>query len=418
MKNGLIGDEGTTPVEHQTAAQLDSESPPPSTAVAPSDSDRRRRNLASGNKSAFLQQLKQEYFNDILRARAHTKHFRHTRAQTIGNRVRTLAFLFGVLIPAWISIDALYLSGREIQTLAVMRLVTGIACLSLAFWRSANHDLPTSRIKLALLVVIPSLFQTAAHLYLEQSSYQGLPPGYHFFPFMIITLGAIFPLTILEGGFLAVFITGLHVGTAAYTSELTSLDTLNDIWLLVLLALITGWAALTQLTMLMRLYRQAHRDPLTGLANRRSIVAYLQQEVAHSREFNNPLSLMLLDLDKFKRVNDSYGHAAGDEVLKRFAGLLVEQSRAEDLVGRYGGEEFLMVLSGTPCHGAQQIAERLRTSCHGERVRVPTGDQLSFTTSIGVAEMRPDETIEQMLKRVDDALYAAKGGGRDRVVIA
>ncbi|HEY5717227.1 MAG TPA: GGDEF domain-containing protein [Motiliproteus sp.] len=383
-----------------------------------SAADRRHRNTAGINKTAFLQQLKQEYFHDILRARSHTKHFRHTRAQTIGNRVRTLAFLFAALLPAWIVVDSFYLQGNEILTLALMRLVTGGACLALAIWRADNHDLLTSRIKLALLVLIPSLFQTTAHLYLDQSSYHGLPPGYHFFPFMIVTLGAIFPLTIMEGGFLAVFVTGLHLGTAAYTGTLTTLSTLNDVWLLVLLALITGWAALTQLTMLMRLYRQAHRDPLTGLANRRSIVSYLQQELAHCRTNKLPLSLMLLDLDKFKRVNDQHGHAAGDEVLKSFAHLLISQSRAEDLVGRYGGEEFLMVLSGTPCQGAHKIAERLRLACHAEQVKVPTGELLNFTTSIGVAEAQPGEQIEQMLKRVDDALYAAKGGGRDRVVIA
>ncbi|WP_210395700.1 GGDEF domain-containing protein [Motiliproteus sediminis] len=379
--------------------------------------ERRRQHRASSNKTAFLQQLKQEYFYDILRARSHSRHFRHTRAQTISNRVRTLAFLLGVLIPAWITIDTLYLSGSELFFISLLRLATGGALLGLAFWRSESHSLHLSRVKLAALVLISSLFHTVAHLYLNASG-TGIPPGYHFFPFMIITLGAIFPLTIMEGGWLALFITATHLGTAAYEGELTTLQTLNDIWLLVLLALITGWAALTQLTMMMRLYRQAHRDPLTGLANRRSIVAYLEREVLHSREHDVALSLMLLDLDKFKRINDTHGHAAGDEVLKTFASLLVSQSREEDLVGRYGGEEFLMILSGTPKSGAHQIAERLRSACHQQRVIIPAGEALQFTTSIGVAELNQDESIEQMLKRVDDALYAAKGGGRDRVVIA
>lgn len=379
--------------------------------------ERRRRQRATTNKQAFLQKLKQEYFLDILRARSHTRHFRHTRAKTLSNRVRTLAFLLGVLIPAWISVDVFYLAGDELRFVVFARLVTGACCLALALWRSDIHNLRSARFRLALLILLPSVFQTLAHLYLDGRELP-LPPGYVFFPFMIISLGAIFPLTILEGASLASFLTGLHLATAAYTDDLFKQQTLNEIWLLVLLALISGWAALTQLTMMMRLYRQAHRDPLTGLANRRSIVTYLEQEVRSSRRNETPLSLMLLDLDKFKRFNDHYGHAAGDEVLIHFANLLVAQSRAEDLVGRYGGEEFLMVLSDTSREGAQQIAERLRLACHEEEVITPTGDPLRFTTSIGVAQMHPDESIDQALKRVDDALYAAKGGGRDRVVIA
>jgi diguanylate cyclase (GGDEF)-like protein len=267
--------------------------------------------------------------------------------------------------------------------------------------------------------LIPSTFQTIAHLYLMQSDFNTLPAGYHFFPFLIITLSAIFPLTIYEGGILAAFVAALYIGTAKYLGVLDLTETLNDIWLLMLLGLIAGWAALTQLTMLMRLYRQAHRDSLTGLANRRSITAYLKREVSYSHATKTPLSILLFDLDKFKRVNDSYGHAAGDEVLKVFSQLMIGQSRNEDLVGRYGGEEFLMILSNTNIEIAQKIGERLRLSCHDQQIESPSGEDLfNFTTSIGVAELTANESVTLLLKRVDDALYEAKGAGRDRVVVA
>ena len=339
-----------------------------STNPARSGTDRRSPPLKDAsqrephNKQAFIQQLKQEYLYDLLRARSHSKHFRHTRAQYISSRVRSISLILAILIPAWIAVDAFFLPADDFKTIALLRLISGAACLALFLWREANHDLIIARLKLALLVIIPSCFHTATQFFLLGNGHE-LPAGYHFFPFLIIGLGAIFPLTIVEGGYLASFVVGLYVVTKLLLGDLLALDSLNDIWLLTLLASIAGWAALTQLSMMMRLYRQAHRDPLIGLANRRSIVGFLEREVQQSRELDVPLSVILLDLDKFKRINDTFGHAVGDQVLRHFSELLIGQSRAEDLVGRYGGEEFLMILSSTPQQTAQQVAERLRQTC-------------------------------------------------------
>jgi diguanylate cyclase (GGDEF)-like protein len=380
-------------------------------------SQRRTPEQQRSTKRAFLDRLKQEFFYDILRARTHSKHFRHTRALAITNRVRTLALMLAVLIPAWIAVDALYLPQGDTQMIAMLRLLTGAACFGLCIWSRDNHDLQTARFKLALLVIFPSMFHTASQALLLGDG-QPLPAGYHFFPFLIISLGAIFPMTILEGAFLAFFVVGLYIVTALVQGDLLSLQSLNDIWLLALLALISGWAALTQLTMMMRLYRQAHRDPLTGLANRRSIINFLEREVEHSRDIDAPLSVILMDLDKFKRINDTHGHTIGDQVLQNFADLLTSQSRNEDLVGRYGGEEFLMILSATDREDGVQIAERLRQTCTEQRVELEDGEPLSYSTSAGVTALRPGESIEDMMKRVDDALYNAKGYGRNRVVAA
>ncbi len=378
---------------------------------------RRKSPPGRNTKAEFLRRLKQEYLLDIVRASSHSKHFRHTRAQYINSRVRSIAFLLGLLIPAWIIVDTFYLSDDVLHTVAIMRAATGVACLALGFWSGENHNLPLSRVKLALLIVIPSLFQTVAHIYLEQVQHS-LPAGYHFFPFMIISLSAIFPLTILEGGLISSTVVTLYIVTTAYLGKLFSLNTLNDVWLLLLLALIAGWAALTQLTMLMRLYRQAHRDSLTGLANRRAIMNHLKREVAYAKSNKSPLTIVLLDLDRFKSVNDQYGHAIGDEVLKHFAEMAIEQSRSEDLVGRFGGEEFLMILTNTALDSAEKIAERFRLACQALHVEVPNAEPIRFTTSIGVAQLQPGEGVVGLLKRVDDALYAAKGNGRDRVVVA
>tara|TARA_R110001583_G_scaffold116010_2_gene266635 strand:+ start:305 stop:1555 length:1251 start_codon:yes stop_codon:yes gene_type:complete len=370
------------------------------------------------SKPATFKRLIQEYFFDILRARTHSKHFRQTRALYISNRVRSLSLILALLIPAWIAVDALYLPSSDLWTIAILRLLTGAACLGLAFWSKGSHDLKTSRYKLALLVLIPSLFHTATQVYLVSTSHDTIPAGYHFFPFLIISLGSIFPLTIFEGGFIASFITGLYILTELAVGDLFALDSLNDIWLLALLAMIAGCAALTQLNMMMRLYRQAHRDPLTGLANRRSIMDFLRREVEYSRSIGAPLSVILLDLDKFKRINDSYGHAVGDQVLCGFADMLIAQSRPQDLVGRFGGEEFLLILSATSGEVAKQIAERLRLECQHQQIGLDQNIILDYTTSAGVTSLQPGESIEEMMKRVDDALYNAKGGGRNQIIVA
>ena len=358
------------------------------------------------SKPATFKRLIQEYFFDILRARTHSKHFRQTRALYISNRVRSLSLILALLIPAWIAVDALYLPSSDLWTIAILRLLTGAACLGLAFWSKGSHDLKTSRYKLALLVLIPSLFHTATQVYLVSTSHDTIPAGYHFFPFLIISLGSIFPLTIFEGGFIASFITGLYILTELAVGDLFALDSLNDIWLLALLAMIAGCAALT------------HRDPLTGLANRRSIMDFLRREVEYSRSIGAPLSVILLDLDKFKRINDSYGHAVGDQVLCGFADMLIAQSRPQDLVGRFGGEEFLLILSATSGEVAKQIAERLRLECQHQQIGLDQNIILDYTTSAGVTSLQPGESIEEMMKRVDDALYNAKGGGRNQIIVA
>lgn len=378
--------------------------------------ERREPHRASTTKQQFLRKLKQEYLLDLLRARGHSRHFCQTRVRIISVRIQMIALLSAVMIPAWIVVDAFYLGGDTFVTVAALRIATSVACIGLGLWRRGQHRLRTARVKLALLVLIPSVFQISLHLYFQAVGYPGLPPGYHFFPFMIITLGAIFPLTIMEGGVLAVTVTGLHMLTASLRGTFMTHQLFEDIWMLALLALISGWAALAQLNMLLMLYRQAHRDSLTGLANRRSIVAYLEEEKINSQARHAPMSVMLFDLDKFKQVNDRYGHAAGDQVLRQFSDLLVRLSRSEDLVGRYGGEEFLMVLSDTPLERAEKIAWRICEACRALNIRIPGDETISITTSIGLAQHKEDEDISFTLKRADEALYRAKGDGRNRVV--
>lgn len=165
-----------------------------------------------------------------------------------------------------------------------------------------------------------------------------------------------------------------------------------------------------------KLREQANRDSLTGLFNRRYLEGTLERELARCKRENAPLTMLLLDIDHFKLVNDTYGHQAGDEVLRVFARALQESARTEDIVCRYGGEEFLLVLPKMPLNialgRANQLLELFRqTTVEFEGKRIPV------TTSIGIAAV-PDHaiTVENLIRSADQALYRAKSAGRNRAV--
>jgi two-component system cell cycle response regulator len=161
---------------------------------------------------------------------------------------------------------------------------------------------------------------------------------------------------------------------------------------------------------------QSTKDPLTGLANRGAILGELQSRFDLSRRHGRPLSVVMCDLDHFKRINDTHGHGAGDLVLSSFGDLVRQNLRGTDLAGRIGGEEFLLVLPETEMEGAMFLAERLRTALGGTP-QVITNAVLKVTCSLGVAERNAaDRDGGMLLGRADGALYQAKRQGRDRVV--
>lgn len=164
--------------------------------------------------------------------------------------------------------------------------------------------------------------------------------------------------------------------------------------------------------------RQAATDPLTETFNRRMFLELGAKEVARSRRSHVPLSLIMMDLDHFKKVNDKHGHAAGDEVLRRFVDVTNICLRREDMLVRYGGEEFCVLLPEVSDLQAEALAERIRYAVEHATFRYR--DQVIPTTvSVGVASLRgdEDETLAELLQRADEALYAAKNGGRNRVVV-
>ena len=162
----------------------------------------------------------------------------------------------------------------------------------------------------------------------------------------------------------------------------------------------------------------AATDELTGLANRRETLAALDRHMAATRRHGRPLSLAILDIDHFKRVNDTHGHPAGDEVIRRVAQLAVEVMREEDLVGRLGGEEFVVVLPDTEADAAMKATDRLRAILASTTVLLGQGQSLQITLSAGVAQMHPGDDRTKLVGRADEAFYRAKSAGRDQVLLA
>ena len=160
-------------------------------------------------------------------------------------------------------------------------------------------------------------------------------------------------------------------------------------------------------------------DALTGLHNRRYLETHLKTLVEEARTSGRPLSVLVTDIDFFKRINDTYGHDAGDLVLKEFAGRMKRNTRAMDLACRFGGEEFVIVMPETELRRAFKVGERLRACVAAESFRLADGRQVRVTASVGLATLAPEDANPQVLfKRADEALYAAKRAGRNRVTTA
>ena len=163
-------------------------------------------------------------------------------------------------------------------------------------------------------------------------------------------------------------------------------------------------------------------DPLTGVANRRSLIAALDRDVARAQRMREPMALMMVDIDHFKDVNDRYGHPAGDRVLRSVVNVLRQRVRAQDLVGRYGGEEFMVLLPGTGLTGAEQLARELCKAV--EESRCPAdgvpGPGIAVTVSIGVfgGRLESGDSWDMLIAAADRALYQAKNNGRNRVEVA
>lgn len=367
----------------------------------------------------LLKWIRRTNFNDIVDSEMHSRDFCGSRAEYIFMRVRLLAFVFAILSVLWIPVDAVIVPKEAFVSILYLRLAYSGLFLILGMLSLGYQKMLFAHLRLAAFVLIPCAFYVGSRLVLSSDTdIEGVLVGYSFLPFLTVVLLAIFPLTLFEGIIYASLVGITFLGSEIYFIGSLSISMMIDIWLLTLLAVIAIWAQLAQLHMLLRLYREASRDPLTGLVNRRVLNKWLSLEIIRSRQEGRPLSVLLFDLDFFKKINDTYGHLTGDRVLQVFSRLLKRELANFNLIGRYGGEEFIAILTGTSASEAMTIAEHIRKNCHAAATSGPKGSIVNFTVSVGVTELLDTDSTETLIHRVDNGLYSAKMKGRDMVMLA
>ena len=172
------------------------------------------------------------------------------------------------------------------------------------------------------------------------------------------------------------------------------------------------------LTLEDKIMQLASTDALTGILNRRAFMEQLEGEMHRHNRLKQPLSVIMIDLDNFKRINDDYGHQVGDKTLRQVAQELSSKIRKYDFIGRYGGEEFIVCTPGVDANGAKEIAERLRLGIESLRISLPSLKiELRITTSLGVSYLEQEEeaTLDDLVRAADEALYIAKRSGKNQV---
>ncbi|SDT07124.1 diguanylate cyclase (GGDEF) domain-containing protein [Halopseudomonas xinjiangensis] len=367
--------------------------------------------------SLLPSELKTTELHRLLSPHHHALLLTQRRATMIVNRVRLFAFLFAVLTPAWSIVDWMVFPFELWLHLALQRLLVCLAFAGvLLFYRPSGQLFDAYR-AIGILFAIPTVFYITSHYLL--GSYQltqfsaAVGAGYAFLPFVLMAGLAIFPLTFVENLILALVLL-MAQALAGYLSW----TTLNwpsfagAFWLLMLIAGVTGLACMSQLAFMIALVRQAIRDPLTGVFSRGSGEEILRLQWDASERHNSALSVAFIDLDHFKRINDTFGHDAGDRVLVQASRNMLDSLRSSDSLVRWGGEEFLLIMPDTDMTQARRALERLMQHGWGSR---PDGSRL--TASIGLAERCYDRSASprDLLEAADRRMYQAKQAGRDRL---
>ncbi|MFD2180373.1 GGDEF domain-containing protein [Veronia pacifica] len=355
----------------------------------------------------------------------HAQSFNTTRQAYLKGRFQALCVLWAAANLLWIAIDFYQLSSNmgvseeAIFQLSVLRGCFAVSLLAIAKQVNKTNSLTKIKYALALMVIAANLFYLSTSFVLDfPFDHTHYSFSYAMLPLIHIVVLAIFPLTASES--LALLgITLLTQYNVAYLGG-HELDNVKKVLYLIeaITALMVAWSQLSQLHMIMKLYRHATLDPLTGVYNRRMLMTQAEQKYRKNKRANKPFSAMLIDLDRFKRVNDVHGHFAGDRVLEAFANTVQNRIRKKDIFGRFGGEEFILFLPDCSAETTEQIAQRIVDAVRDMEVDIGEGvDRLKVTVSIGLHTAMSHDDFSCLLEKADTSLLEAKSSGRDQVRI-
>ena len=376
------------------------------------------RRFAERAFQAVSGDLSLEQLRDLMRPGGHSALIQRRRAVLIHSRVRMVAAVFAVLTPLWVVIDVIIFGWPLWGYLAALRLVASAAFGALALGYRVTDDMASAWRGLALLLAVPTVFFLVSHPVLNEDTIAGVAAavaaGYAFLPFVMVAGLSVFPLTASEGTLFALPMLSAHLYAGVYGSLVFPFPSyLGALWLLVLIMVVATLAAMSQLHFMMALVDQASHDGLTGAFSRRIGEELLRLQFAHAQRSEHPLAVVFFDLDNFKAINDRFGHDEGDRVLRDASEAIRGMLRQSDVLVRWGGEEFLVIMPNTPRDGAVIAVDRLRIKGFGQR---PDGN--AQTASIGVAEYTLDnpEDWEKLVELADHRMYVAKQNGKNRIV--
>lgn len=337
------------------------------------------------------------------------------RATIMQSRVFFFCAIFAVLVPTWSLIDLLFLPGQLWSELLLIRILSGTAFVLLAWQARKEASLLRARLLLAGMLSVTPLFYLVSDQWLQSYELSGteqvVAELYALLPFVMIAGLTLFPLTLRE--LLAYAAPMLAVVVLAVIPQAKSdiPQAVSTVWLFTLILGVAMFSSLNQLRYMLSQVNRASYDVLTGLLTRRAGIEMLDLQFRLTTMSESNLSILYLDLDHFKTVNDVYGHEAGDVVLKAAAQQLCATVRKGDSVIRWGGEEFIVILPTATPTEANDVITRLMNAGLGAR---PDGTPV--TASIGVAEVQADTVKDwkAMIELADHRMYTAKTGGRAR----
>jgi len=350
---------------------------------------------------------------NLLSARHHSAYLTRHRLAAIVTRTRLVALAFAVFTLLWIGVDATTLPPDVWPILAGCRLGAVLIFILLALAPEQAPSRARTLLVLATLLAMPLAIYGLSQFLLSGMPVQGLAAVnsslYGALPLIVLAGLSIFPLVAVEGVLLALLVFGAVAAVQLLVVGAGVVGLLSILWVLMLVQGVYLLACAIQLHFMLTLLRRASLDPMTGALTRRSGAELLDLHFGLASDQDAPLSVLFVDADNFKAINDMFGHDAGDEVLKRIVITLQAHMRQADVVIRWGGEEFVLVLPNTSMSGAALVVARIMKDWFGAR---PEGGPL--TASFGLAERQTDGATDwaQLIALADERMYKAKAAGR------
>lgn len=376
------------------------------------------KNLWHRAWAAVLVEMSDQEIGWLLWAKNHMSLLERRRTTMIVSRVRLIAGLFALLTPLWIVVDVTAFPREVWVPLVIARIAATLAFFLVLLVAQRMSTMRDAYWALGLLMAVPTSFFMFSYQHMAQFDLHGLQAafstGYAFLPFVMLAGLSIFPLTLIEALLFVSPLLGMQLVSSYLRLPVLDWPTFAaSFWLMILIAGVSTLAGLSQLAFIIVLVREAIRDNMTGCFSRQSGEELMELQFLLSARSGNPLTAVFLDLDHFKQVNDQFGHDAGDKVLIHATESIKRHLRMGDMLTRWGGEEFILIMPNTTAPLACKAIARFRESGFGTR---PDGSPI--TASIGVAERMRDGTADwrQLVELADQRMYAAKQAGRDRIV--